>query len=66
MQKEKKICLAVIPHMNGSYKNIYNKVAFIKYVEHRRGIDGAFILLAGGSLMPAKVDAIKEMEWILS
>ena len=65
MQKEKKVCLAVIPHRNGSYKNIYNKAAFIKYMERRRGIEEAFILLAGGSLMSAKVDAIKEMEWIL-
>ena len=66
--KEKRVCLAVIPYINNSYKSIHNKAFFIECLEHQRGMicgDEAFIILAGGKHMTAKVDDIKEMEWIL-
>ena len=66
--KENRVCLAVLPYINNSYKSIYNKTVFKKYVERQRGLiygDEAFIILEGGSHTTATVDAIKEMEWIL-
>ena len=66
--KEIRVCLAVLPYINNSYKSIYNKTVFIERVQRQRGMiygNEAFIVLAGGSHMTAKVDAIKEMEWIL-
>ena len=69
MQNEKKrVCLAVLPYINNSYKSIHNRAVFIECVESQRGMiygDDAFIIFADGSHMTAKVDAIKEMEWIL-
>ena len=65
---ENRVCLAVLPYINNSYKSIHNKAVFIDQVERQRGIiygDEAFIILEGGSHMTATVDAIKEMEWIL-
>ena len=67
-EKETRVCLAVLPYINNSYKSIHNKTAFIEHVEHLRGMiygDEAFIILKGGSHMTAKVAEIKEMEWIL-
>ena len=66
--EEKRVCLAVLPYINNSYKSIHSKVVFIEHVESQRGMiygDEAFIVLADGSHMTTKVDAIKEMEWIL-
>ena len=69
MQNEKKrVCLAVLPYINRSYKSIHNKAVFIEHLECQRGMiygDEAFIILSDGSHMIAKVDTIKEMEWIL-
>ena len=66
--QENQVCLAVLPYINNSYKSIHNKTAFIEHIESQRGMiygDEAFIILKGGSHMTAKVDKIKEMEWIL-
>ena len=66
--KENQVCLAVLPYINNSYKSIYNKTVFKKYVERQRGLiygDEAFIILAGGSYMTAKIATITEMDWIL-
>ena len=67
-EKENRVCLAVLPYINKSYKSIYNKAVFLEQVEHQRSMiygDKVFILLAGGKCMTVKVDAAKEMEWIL-
>ena len=66
--EENPVCLAVLPYINNSYKSIHNKAAFIEHIESQRGMiygDEALIILAGGTHMTAKVDEIKEMEWIL-
>ena len=66
--KEKRVCLAVLPYINNSYKSIHNKAAFRACVELQRGLiygDEAFIILSGGHYMTAKIAAAKEMEWIL-
>ena len=66
--EENPVCLAVLPYINNSYKSIHNKSVFIEHIENQRGMiygDEAFIILKGGIHMTAKVDEIKEMEWIL-
>ena len=66
--KEIRVCLAVLPYINNSYKSIYNKTVFIECVQRQRDMiygEEVFIVLAGGNHTTAKVDAIKEMEWIL-
>ena len=66
--KENQVCLAVLPYINTSYKSIYNKTVFKKYVGRQRGLiygDEAFIILADGSYMTAKIATITEMDWIL-
>ena len=65
---ENRVCLAVLPYINNSYKSIHNKAVFIDHIERQRGLiygDEAFIILEGGIHMTATVDAIKKMEWIL-
>ena len=66
--QETRVCLAVLPYIDNSYKSIHNKTVFIECIEHQRGMiygDEAFIILAGGNHITSKIDAIKEMEWIL-
>ena len=66
--KENRVCLAVLPYINNSYKSIYNKTVFIECVQRQRGMiygEEAFIVLAGGSHMTIKINTIKEMNWIL-
>ena len=65
---KKRVCLAVLPYINNSYKSIHSKVVFIEHVDRQRGMiygDEVFVILADGSYITTKVDAIKEMEWIL-
>ena len=67
-EKENRVCLAVLPYINKSYKSIHNKAAFIECVDLQRGMiygDEVFIIFAGGNHIIAKIDTIKEMEWIL-
>ena len=67
-EKENRVCLAVLPYINKSYESIHNKAVFLEQVERQRGMiygDEVFIILAGGKHMTVKVDAAKEMEWIL-
>ena len=66
--KEKRVCLAILSYINNSYKSIYNKTVFIECVQHQRGMiygEDVFIVLEDGSHMTTKIDAIKEMDWIL-
>ena len=66
--KKHQVCLVVLPYINHSYKSIHNKAVFIECVNRHRSMiygDEAFIILTGGYHMTARIDAIKEMEWIL-
>ena len=66
--QETRVCLAVLPYIDNSYKSIHDKTEFKKCLEHQRGMvygDEAFIILAGGNHTTAKIDTIKEMEWII-
>ena len=66
--KETRICLAILPYIDKSYKSIHNKTEFIECIERQRGMiygDEAFIILAGGNHITVKIDTIKEMEWII-
>ena len=66
--QETRVCLAILPYIDNSYKSIHNKATFIEHVERQRGMiygEEVLILLTGGKHMTAKIDAIKEMEWIL-
>lgn len=66
--KENRVCLAILPYTKNRYKSIHDKTVFIEHLAHHRGIiygDEAFIILTGGGHMTAKVDVIKEMEWVL-
>ena len=66
--QENRVCLAVLPYIDNSYKSIHNKTVFKKCIELQRGMiygDEAFIILAGGNHITAKIDTIKEMEWIM-
>ena len=65
---ENRVCLAILPYINNSYKSIHNKTAFMACLELQRGLiygDEAFIILSGGHYMTTKIAAVKEMEWIL-
>ena len=67
-EKDNQICLAVLPYINSSYKSFHTKTVFIEHIERQRGIiygNEALIILTGGNHMTAKIDDIKEMEWIL-
>lgn len=67
-QKENRVCLAVLPYINGSYKSIHNKAVFIEHADRQHGMiygDESLIILAGGNHMTAKIATIKEMDWIL-
>ena len=66
--QENRVCLAVLPYINNSYKSIHNKSLFIDCLGRQRGMicgNEALIIFAGGSHITAKIDTIKEMEWIL-
>ena len=65
-EKENRVCLAVLPYIDNSYKSIHNKTKFIECIE--QGMiygEEAFIILAGGNHTTAKIAIIKEMGWIL-
>ena len=66
--QETRVCLAVLPYIDNSYKSIHNKTVFKECIERQRGMihgDEAFIILASGNHITAKIDTIKEMEWIM-